>query len=97
MTDSFMIGVPVETVSLKNGQVVSARKTEYKDTLGVFLPKVIHTLQISDPLSLSTDKDYYKPELYFDKYNSCGKPLQIRNAGTTTVYLWGYKGHHYMY
>jgi YD repeat-containing protein len=90
MKDSFMIGVPIEIVSLKNSQVISATKTQYQDTLGIFLPKIIHTLQASSPLPLSNYQNYYQPELYYDLYNSARKPLQIRNARTSIVYLWSY-------
>lgn len=91
MTDKYMIGLPIETYTLRNDKVVNAQKTEYINTSGMYFPKKIFETQISTPVLENDYTSYYKPILYFDKYNSKGQPIQITDRNNiTVVYLWSY-------
>lgn len=93
MTDRHMINVPVEIIALKNNKVIHGKKTEYMDTLNMYLPKTIYTLNPTTPLSESAYRNQFTAELFFEKYNTFGKPVQIRDlSGESIVYLWSYKG-----
>ena len=57
----------------------------------MYLPKKIYETQISAPVLESDYASYYKPILFFDKYNSKGQPIQITDKNDiTTVYLCSY-------
>lgn len=91
MTDKNMIGLPIETYTLRNGKVVNAEKTEYFNISGMYLPKKIYETQISTPVLESDYSSYYKPILNFDKYDTKGQPIQITDKNDITiVYLWSY-------
>ncbi|KAK9670916.1 hypothetical protein QE152_g41113, partial [Popillia japonica] len=92
MVATYQIGVPVETIGLRDGQVVFGKKTEYKQEKGMLLPNIVYTLDTNTPRSKTDYKSYYNPKLYFDLYNSYGKPVQVRDNGISIVYLWSYNG-----
>lgn len=87
-----IVSTPIERLSLKDGQVVSAHKVSYKDTLGMFLPAAQYTLNAPQTLPEATYQSAYKAQVYYDLYNKNGKVLQQREKGMSTVYLWSYMG-----
>ncbi len=92
MVSAHVIGTPVEQISLRNDMVVMGKKTQFKQVNGMFLPEIVYLLDTETPRSLSNYSTYYNAKLYFDSYNSYGKPLQVRDNGMCIVYLWGYNG-----
>ncbi len=92
MTQNNQVGLPVEELRLKNSQVILGRKTLYKDTLGMYLPKTVSVVETTVPLSQSGYAQYYVPKINYDLHNSYGKPLQVSDTEYTTVYLWSYNG-----
>ncbi|MCC8185980.1 MAG: SUKH-4 family immunity protein [Bacteroides sp.] len=92
MTAQYYIGVPVEKIRLQNDQVIYGRKTIYKDTLGMYLPRTISVIETTVGRPQSTYASYYVPKIHYDLHNGYGKPLQITDPETTTVYLWSYQG-----
>lgn len=86
------IGIPVEQLSLVDGQVVSGHKVSYQDTLGMYLPAIEYTLENKFPLSESSYTSAYKEQVRYDIYNTRGKLLQKHENGMPIVYLWSYNG-----
>src|SRR5690606_24104139 len=82
-------GVPVEELELVNNKVVSANKTVYKDTLGLYLPHKVMKLNSTVPLALSAYNGNYVDDYFFTKYDSKGKLLEMLNRDRTyTSFLW---------
>lgn len=92
MVTAHLIGVPVETIGLRDGLVVAGKKTEFKQVNGIFVPHIIYTLDTDVPRAKTAYTAYYNPKLYFDLYNSYGKPVQVRDNGISIVYIWSYNG-----
>ena len=92
MVKSHYVAVPVEQISLLNGQVISGNKISYKDTLNMYLPAVEYKLDAKLPLPEASYRSAYRAQVYYDLYNKNGKLLQKRENGTPLVYLWSYKG-----
>ena len=91
MVSKHLVNTPIETISLVGGNVTSALKTDYKDTLNTWLPKTIYTLNSDVPCSPGSYGTYYKPKVFFDRYTSAKKNRQIRGIDNVPiVYLWGY-------
>lgn len=96
MTAKNIIGIPIETISLKDNIVRHATKAEYANSSGFYLPKTIYKAEFSTPVSVtnfnSNSTSFYKPVLNFDSYNTKGSLLQFRQVnGVPTYYVWGYK------
>jgi len=94
MVENNMIGTPSEVLHFRNNNIIWGSKTNYKDTLGIILPDLISTLKNIDPLEEENHQDFYTPEIYFDRYNSSGKIIQVRDNEVSYVYLWSYKNQH---
>lgn len=92
MVDDNYVNVPIEQLSLVDGQVVSGHKISFKDTLNMYLPCIKYVLDAKFPLSEISYDSAYKAQVYYDIYNKYGKLLQKRENGTSVVYLWSYKG-----
>ncbi len=92
MVSKYMINTPIEIIEFKNGRVIKGKKIIYKDTLNMIVPKEEYTLETQAPLSQNNYKKHYFPQLAFNNYNTWGKPMQISDKKTTTVYLWSYNG-----
>lgn len=90
MVNKNMIGIPVETISLKDNLVLSGKKTQYMDTLNLVLAKTVSTVKTKVPLSLSEYQNHYTPELFFERYNDYGKIIQLKTKNSVVTYLWGY-------
>jgi YD repeat-containing protein len=91
MVNAHMTGIPVETIGLRDGQVVFGKKTTYKQVYNMFLPDIIvYTLDTDVARTKSNYSSYYNPKLYFDIYNNYGKISQVRDNGISIVYLWSY-------
>ena len=54
MQNLHLIGVPLETLLLKDGKVTEGARLEYTDTLGVVVPKALYTLEPTAQLSPSS-------------------------------------------
>lgn len=92
MASKYQIGIPIETITLKAGKVIAGVKTSYKDSLGIYLPKIQYRLNAAAPLSVSSYTSYYVPDIFYDYHNEKGKVVQIRQGKAYIVYLWSYKG-----
>lgn len=90
MKNAYLVGIPIEKLSLRNGQVIAGKKTDYKEINNMFLPSIVSTLDMDTPTTIGDHRNYYKPKLYFDIYNDYGKPIQLRNNDIFIVYLWSY-------
>lgn len=87
-----MIGVPLETLLLKNGVVVDGRRTEYIDTLSMVLPKTEYELDSKGGRTLANYGGSMIPKVYYRHYNAYGKPMEVWERGQTTSYLWAWNG-----
>jgi YD repeat-containing protein len=94
MVNRYMIETPVEIITMKGNQVVSGKKIKYKyeSLSGLYVPDIEYklTTPLNTTLTLSNYRNYFEPELYYNKYNLKGKALQIQMDDLTTTYLWGY-------
>lgn len=90
MCSRSMIDVPLEQITSKDGDIISGRKTLYKDTLGMYLPLSIQMLNISGPASPTNYAQHYKEELGLSDYNSKGNVGQQKTEAGKVVYLWSY-------
>ncbi|WP_374174307.1 hypothetical protein [Flavobacterium tructae] len=91
LTAKNMIGVPVETLTLKDNVVTQAVKTEYFSNSGVYLPKTILKTEFNSPVTEADYASYYKSFLNFDSYTAKGKLVESRySSGPSTYYIWGY-------
>lgn len=93
MVGKHMINTPVESISMDNTTVISGEKVDYKyeTASGMYVPNIIHRLAPPSPLTIDNYRSYFVPKIYFDKYNSKGKPLQVRTDEGSVIYIWGYK------
>lgn len=92
MYDRNMIGIPVETLLLRNGSVVDGRKTEYQMDQDLIVPWKEYRLEENSNTQLGFYSDYMVPRLVYSEYNTYGNPMQVNYQGVNTVYLWGYNG-----
>ena len=92
MYDRNMIGVPVETLLLRNGVVTDGRKTEYQSLQNMIVPLKEYRMEKSSTALTGSYSDYMIPRLDYSEYNAYGKPMQVSHQGINTVYLWGYNG-----
>jgi len=92
MVNAHLLSVPVETIGLSDGLVVSGKKTVFKQVNGMFLPDIVYTLDTDIPRAKTGYSSYYNPKLYFDSYDNYGNPISIRDNKLSIVYLWGYYG-----
>lgn len=91
LTTKNMIGIPLETFTLKDNVVIQAAKTEYFNNSGLYLPKTIYKTEFDTAVSEANYASYYKPAMSFDIYNINGKLLQFKYTnGPSTYYIWGY-------
>lgn len=92
MINKNMIGIPVESIMLKDNKVVQGTKTQYGEDSGIYLPKTIWKTDINtDGVSEAQYNSYYQPFLTFNDYDSKGNLLEVsRPHGIHTFYVWGY-------
>jgi YD repeat-containing protein len=93
MVSKNMIGMPIETITIKNNIVTQAKKTEYFNNLnlGLYLPKTISNAEFNTPVSEGAYSPYYKPVLNFDSYTANGKLIETKYPdGPSIYYVWGY-------
>lgn len=89
MVDKHLIGVPIEEITAINSEVVSASKTAYKDTLGLYFPSKTYSFNSNTPQSLSNYSSYFKNDYTFIKYNNKGKLLELITPSQILIsYLW---------
>lgn len=92
MQNLHLIGVPLETLLLKDGKVTEGTRLEYTDTLGIVVPKALYTLEATAPLSVSSYQGSFKPHTWLSNLTDNGKPMSAVSRGQETVYLWSYNG-----
>lgn len=92
MSAKYMVGVPVESLSLKDGSVVAGKKTTYTATGSMVLPFSESLLKTSEPLTLENYSDSLEVRLQYSNYNAYGQPMQSAVDGENRVYLWSYNG-----
>lgn len=92
MVGKHIISTPVEVVALKNGNVIMGKKTIYKDTLSMFLPKEEQIIETKALLPADNYQNAFSPQLEFSSYNQWGRPMQISDRSSSVVYLWSYNG-----
>lgn len=92
MTDSNIVAVPIESIKLKDGKVISGSKVEYAYNSGMFLPQRLDLVKTAKGLQLGDYSYYYQPEIKFTKYDSHGNPTEIVNKDITVSYLWQNNG-----
>lgn len=91
-----MTGIPIETIKMTNNEVFAGQKTLYQDTLGIIVPKEVHTLETVTPSTLNAYTGLFKASVTFDKHNAKGKVLQASGRDHIPVtYLWSY-GNQYL-
>nr|WP_315417569.1 hypothetical protein [uncultured Pedobacter sp.] len=93
MMERHQIGIPIETINLKNNLVIAATKTNYFETLGLNVPKEVYILSTNIPLSESNYQGSYQKKADYELYNTNGKVLQLNEKGKTTSFIWGYKSY----
>ena len=75
-------------------KLLQAKKVVYKyeSASGMYLLDVAYKLKTPSDITLtgSNYTSYFDPRLYYDKYDSKGKTLQIRTDADKIVYLWSY-------
>lgn len=87
-----LIDIPVESLSLKEGKVISGKRVQYKDTLGLLVPGIEHVLETNVPVSPANYEEKFVPLLSFGQYNAAGRPMEVTGRGVSVVYLWSYNG-----
>ena len=96
-----IISVPVERTMLRNGKVVEAELTTYKEaTEGLFVPNASYRAALGDGLTTFPAYDgntigahYGIPERVFESYDGYGNPLCILDrAGIPTSWKWDARG-----
>ena len=87
MTDSYMIGIPVEKRLLKNNSIIKGLRTIYSHVSGMILPNLEQELLFEQS---NYSREYYTKLKYLN-YNTYGKTQQIVYNGEHITYLWGYK------
>lgn len=91
LTAKNIIGIPVETILLKDNVVTQASKTEYFNNAGFYLPRTISKIQSDALLNESNYAPYYKPILTFEKYTNKGMLSELKYTDApSTYYVWGY-------
>lgn len=91
MVEKNLLGIPVEEISLIDDNVTAANKTIYTDTLGMYLPSKIYTLNSTSPLGMNSYEAKYAEKARMSDYNKKGKLGFVwKNDNINTVYLWGY-------
>lgn len=88
MADSNALAIPVEVMTLKDGKVATARRVEYADSLGLFLPKTLLQTEGTTLLDSASYASTYSARMHFDGYDAKGRLLQMRQGASTLTYEW---------
>lgn len=88
MADSNALAIPVEVMTLKDGKVATARRVEYADSLGLFLPKTLLQTEGTTLLDSANYASTYSARMHFDGYDAKGRLLQMRQGASTLTYEW---------
>lgn len=98
MKDKNMIGIPLETITLKDSKIISGNKSQYTyvENRDVMLMKNSYSLKKIPNLSLTDNySQYYEVDYTIINYDNYGNPVEIEKIdGTHDVYLWSYNGQH---
>ena len=96
MVEKNMIGIPLETITLKDEKIISGSKTQYVFNAGLnaVLKKGSCTLKQVPSLTLANNySQYFEEDYTVSKYDDSGNPVEIINKdGTHDIYLWSYNG-----
>lgn len=92
MCSAYMVGVPIESISLVNEKVVSARKIVFKENQSIILPYTVSSFVSEKPIVLGTHYNHYQLDYTFNRYDSKGNLLELlANSGMYTSFLWDTK------
>ena len=98
MIDANMVGIPLETATIKNGKAISKVETVYPTSLpttqtgNLLLPLSVHSTR-ANTISVSVPPvgEVKDTEVTYDKYDDKGNILQYTLKGLQpTVIIWGY-------
>ncbi len=98
MIDANMVGIPLETVTIKNGKAISKVETVYPTILpttqtgNLLLPLSVHSTR-TNTISVSVPPvgEVKDTEVTYDKYDDKGNIMQYTVKGLRpTVIIWGY-------
>jgi hypothetical protein len=98
LIDANMVGIPLETIILKNGKALSKTETIYPTSLptsqtgSLLLPLSVQSIRVNTINLISAPTGEVKDnEVTFDKYDSKGNILQysVKTEVPTTI-IWGY-------
>lgn len=96
MVEKNMIGIPLETITLKDEKIISGSKTQYVFNAGLnaVLKKGSCTLKQVPSLTLANNySQYFEEDYTVSKYDDSGNPVEVINKdGTHDIYLWSYNG-----
>jgi YD repeat-containing protein len=91
MVDKHMLNKPVEQITLKNGKVINAQKTQYANMQGIYLPEKIFATNLNQSVPVSTYTNHYTQEVVFERYDEKGNIIQVRGKdGVPITYIWSY-------
>jgi YD repeat-containing protein len=91
MVDKHILNKPVEQITLKNGKVINAQKTQYANMQGIYLPEKIFATNLNQSVPVSTYTNHYTQEVVFEKYDEKGNIIQVRGKdGVPITYIWSY-------
>lgn len=99
MVEKNMVGLPIETIQLVNGEEVAAQATKYKydDTNDLILPEEMYRYDTTTPgigFGESTDAvnfTNYNLQAAITRHDSQGNVLEVLGKdGIHTSYVWGY-------
>lgn len=87
-----ILGIPIETITLKDNKLLQATKTQFYDFSGLYLPKSIKKTELNSTNLSELNRDaYYQSYLDFHDYDSEGNLLAVSKLnGSHTFYVWGY-------
>lgn len=90
MTEANMVVIPVETLSLRNGNVFSGTKTTYNSYGGHILPQSVALVNTATSSSLQNLQ--FETALSYNRYSKYGNPLSATYKDTPISYMWSYRG-----
>ena len=80
--DLHRIATPIQTVTKKNGQIISIQRNLFKTDDGIVLPSNVKIAKGANSL---------EDRLIYYDYDSKGNPLEVsKSDGVHIVYIWGY-------
>ncbi len=100
MVQQNMIGIPIETITYRDGRAMNVMLQPYRNENGKLFPDFQQRLEVDTPIdnyikyTVTAGMDSrLQRQLTFDVYDSHGNILQYtRRDGVPVSYIWSYKG-----